>query len=212
MGRSKSQNRCERCWIFRPLCLCSEIPEFRLDTRLVVVMHCKERKLTTNTGRLAALALPNSEIRMRGGRGAADERNFSVPGHTTALLYPLEDAQELTPELVRTLPRPLALIVPDGTWRQARRIANRVAADRDILRVRAPAGSPSEYRLRRESREENLSTFEAVTRAIAVLENRPEMRRQLEELFRKMVERRLWGRGKISASECTTEIPEEAWI
>jgi DTW domain-containing protein YfiP len=38
------------------------------------------------------------------------------------LFYPRADAVELDRELVCQDPRPIQLIVPDGTWRQARKI------------------------------------------------------------------------------------------
>ena len=70
-GRGSSNNRCARCRMYRPLCLCAHIPVFELKTKLMIVMHWREQKLTTNTAVVACLALPNSEIHIR---GREDER------------------------------------------------------------------------------------------------------------------------------------------
>ena len=62
-------------------------------------------------------------------------------------------------------------------------------------------GPPSEYRLRVQRNEHHLCTLEAIARAIGVLES-AEAQSNLEKLLRVMVERTLWSRGKIPASEC----------
>src|SRR5258708_34434073 len=66
--RSQLADKCARCRIYRPLCLCGDIVPLILDTRVTLYMHCRERLPATNTGWLACLALPNSEIPLRGAR------------------------------------------------------------------------------------------------------------------------------------------------
>src|SRR5437868_11879705 len=61
--RNQSTDKCAQCRIYRPLCLCGDIVPLILDTRVTLYMHWRERLRTTNTGWLACLALPNSEIR-----------------------------------------------------------------------------------------------------------------------------------------------------
>src|SRR4051812_37310541 len=118
-GRSNPENRCDRCRMYRPLCLCSVIPTFKLDTKIVVLMHWREQKLTTNTAQLACLALTNSQVHLRGQKDEPLLTDTLISSEQNlALLYPTEDAQELSAELALKLPRPLTLIVPDGSWRQ----------------------------------------------------------------------------------------------
>jgi DTW domain-containing protein YfiP len=182
-----------------------------LKTRILIIMHWRERHLTSNTASLACLALPNSEIRMRAGREERVTAEEVTPSGTNAvLLYPTDDALELNSETVLNLPRPLTLIVPDGSWRQARKVSTREEGLKTIPRVKLPKGAPSEYRLRHSPHEENLSTFEAIARALGILEG-PEVQKKLEELFLMMVERTLWSRGRLLAKNCTTGIPEAAF-
>ena len=47
------------------------IPQLVLQTRVIILMHTCEEVLTTNTARLVAKALANSEVRIHGRR---DER------------------------------------------------------------------------------------------------------------------------------------------
>jgi DTW domain-containing protein YfiP len=194
-----------------PLCLCAEIPRFELKTRILILMHCREVKLTTNTARLACLAMPNSEIRVRGERGESLTAESLFPqGAQAALLYPTEDAIELNEQSARQLPKPLTLVVPDGSWRQARKVSSREPALNAVPRLKLPEGRPSEYRLRYSPHEKNLSTFEAISRAIGIIEG-IEIQEKLEKIFLMMVERRLWARGKLLAKHCSTGIPAAAF-
>jgi len=196
--------------MFRPLCICAEIPVFDLKTKIVVLMHWREDKLTTNSARLACMALTNSSLHQRGRiDGRLQTEKLITPGESAALLFPTEDSIELTEETASRLARPLTLFVPDGSWRQAQKVSRREPALKDIPRLRVPLGLPSTYRLRHSPHPQNLSTFEAIARALGVLEG-PEVQAKLEKLFLTMVERRLWSRGTLNIKDCTTTIPEAA--
>lgn len=207
MRRISSAHRCPRCEIRRSLCFCAAIPQLPLQTRLVFLMHTAEEKFTSNTARLAAKALPNSEVRIRGRK---DERLSSEglrqAGRTSLLLYPSSRAAELNNDFVAQLAGPVTLIVPDGSWPRTRKFVRREPSLADLPRVKLPPGKPSEYRLRRQADPQSLCTLEAVARAIGMLES-PEAQARLEELLRIMVERTLWSRGALTAEQCLTEIP-----
>jgi DTW domain-containing protein YfiP len=212
-GRGSSDNRCDRCRMYRPLCLCAHIPVFQLKTKIMIVMHWREERLTTNTAALACLALPNSEIHVR---GREDDRlmtdNLIGAKESAAILFPAEqNTIELNEESARKLSRPLTLIVPDGSWRQAKKVALREQAFENLPKLALPPGPPSIYRLRHSPHPENLSTFEAIARAIGILEGK-DIQEKLEALFLMMVERILWSRGNLKASACKTGIPEEAFL
>jgi len=182
----------------------------RSTTKIIVLMHWKERHLTTNTATYACRALPGSEIHLRGHpKEPLDASKLITPGMNAALLFPSGDSQELTSDWVSRHPGPLTLIVPDGNWRQAAKVAVREPALKHLPRLRLPPGPPSTYRLRVSRHEQNLSTFEAISRAIGIVEG-PESEKILDLYFLKIVERVLWTRGKLKAEECTTGIPEAA--
>jgi DTW domain-containing protein YfiP len=172
-------------------CLCAEIPRLELSTRLVILMHWREPASTSNTGRLATLALPNSEIRLRGhALNPEPLAGLEVFPTRSLFLFPSDDARELTKEWAVSLKRPLTLFVPDGTWRQASKVWRREPLLASVPCVRLPVGKPSRYVLRRAPREGCLSTIEAIARAYGILEG-PEVQRALEDLFEKMVQRTL---------------------
>lgn len=72
-----------------------------------------------------------------------------------------------------------------------------------------PAGGVSRYRLRHGAKPERLATIEAIAVAMGILEG-PEAARQLEHIFRVMVDRTLWTNGRLPAHAVTGGIPPGA--
>jgi DTW domain-containing protein YfiP len=195
--------RCALCKMHESLCICDLVTPIETRTRLVIVMHRAEARKSTNTGALAARCIARSEIIVRG----HEERPsaFAANASTDAvLLFPHEDALPIC-ELARS-DRPITLVVPDGTWRQASKVRARVPGLRDIPCVRLAPDSRSTYRLRAESHDDRLSTIEAIARAMELLEG-AHVRRALEHVFRAMVERTLWAKGALDDRDVTGGIP-----
>jgi len=160
--------RCERCQ--RPLdhCLCALIPSLDSRTRVVLLQHPSETSHALNTARLAALGLVNAELRI----GEVFENLgelLNTPGYRPVLLFPGDAAQVLTAygDVDDT---PLLLIVPDGTWRKARKLLYMNPVLEGLPRVTLGAVAPSRYRLRKAPQAGALSTIEAVVGALNALE------------------------------------------
>lgn len=205
--RDNACHRCPRCRMLGGLCVCALMPSPRIETRtrLVLLIHRFEDRKPTNTGRLAAECLASSVVLVRGHESQPTPPFTCDPGSQPLLLFPHEGAtpladMELDPE------RPVTLVVPDGNWRQASKVRQRVPGLRDLPCVCLPAGEPSIYRLRAEAHEAGLSTIEAIGRAMGLLEG-DHVRRALDLVFRAMVERTLWSRGKVTTAEVTGGIP-----
>lgn len=193
--RSKRSVRCPRCRLHVELCVCGAIPCYELATRLVLVMHHREFTKTTATGPLALAALSNSELRIHGEPDAVlDMGDLLLPERRTLILYPGEGVPVLTPAFLAADPRPVTLVVPDGTWRQASRMGRRLPGLGQAEMVRLPAGPGSEWGIRREHHPQGLATFEAIARAFGIIES-PAVQEGMEELFRLMVRRTLHSRG-----------------
>lgn len=165
---------CQRCLFQR--CLCAEVPTIATRTRVVIVRHHLERHRSSNTGRLAHLALPNSEIVEHGGLGGV------------AVLPPLDGAWLLFPEGDRGVPAepPRQLVVLDATWSQARRMFRKIAALRGLPILRLPPGPMAASRLREAPGPGMVSTIEAIARALAQLEGCGD---ELDTLFAVAVQR-----------------------
>jgi DTW domain-containing protein YfiP len=172
-------------------CICDLIPTLQNRTPVTVIMHYREARKTTNTARIACLALKNSQILIRGVKDQRlDLSTIHKPGFQSVLLTLKERSETLTPEFVKSLKQPIHLIVPDGSWQQAKKVGDREPELQSIPWVKLPPGPLSSYRLRKEHDPRGLSTLEAMARALAIIEN-PDLQVKLEEVFREMVERTL---------------------
>ena len=178
-----------------PLCICAAIPRLSTTTRVIVLMHHREGKMPTNTGRLAHQCLVNSQLILRGLKDEpADlDAGASFTG-TPLLLHPTDDAITLDGEFRARVPPPYTLIVPDGSWRQAAKMGTREASLRAIVRIKLGAQAPSRYQLRKETKPGGLATIEAIGRALGFLGS-PDVESELEKIFALMVERTLRSRG-----------------
>lgn len=196
--RSKQSERCRRCRMHEQLCICRSIPRYELATRLVLVMHRREVGKLTATGPLALEALVNSELRIHGHQDRLlDFSDLNVPERRTLLLYPGDDVPLLSGSLLAEDPRPVTLVVPDGNWRQAARMGKRLPGLDHAAMVRLPEGAPTEWGIRREHHAEGLATFEAIARALGIIES-PAIQSGLEELFRLMVQRTRQASGRLA--------------
>lgn len=210
LKNASPESRCEECQLRHVLCICDIIPKQKVSTKLIVLMHQRETNLTTNTAKLARLGLEGSEIRIRGVRDKPmSSEGLVTPDRQSLYLFPSQEAVTLTPELIASYGKPITLIVPDGSWRQAKKVAKREPALAGIPHVKLPQGALSTYRLRREPNAESVSTFEAIARALGILEGQA-VQEKLEYLFDVMVERLLWSRGVLPKEECRYPIPQAA--
>ncbi|MBT8768954.1 tRNA-uridine aminocarboxypropyltransferase [Metapseudomonas boanensis] len=159
--------QCPRCLRPETHCLCPLIPCLSSRTRVLVLQHPSEVGHALNTARLATMGLENAELRV--GEVFEDLQGvLSDPNYRACLLFPGEDASPLA-EVSSDL-RPMLLIVPDGTWRKARKLLHLNPALADLPRVTLPSNLQSRYRLRKAPMAGALSTIEAIATALDILE------------------------------------------
>ncbi len=194
-GIGKAKERCAACGASLTLCMCAVVPRLDLRTRVLLVIHHRELSRSSNTGLLALRALVNSELRVRGeGRETLDLSGLLSARYRTLLFYPSDDAVELEHALLSQDPRPIQLIVPDGTWRQARKIISRHPELKDVPRVKIGAPNRAVFQLRAQSRPERMATLQAVAGALGMIEG-DAVAARLMELYHARVDRTLSARG-----------------
>ncbi len=205
--RDHADLRCPTCRMYQTLCVCALVPRLETRTRLLLVLHYAEVVKPTNTGQLAAQALCNSEIVIRGLPDQPPTAIAADPARQLLLLFPGEGAVSIA-DFARS-EQPITLVVPDGTWHQAGRVKKRVAGLATVPCVTLPAGAETAYRLRSEPKEGGLSTLEAIARALAVLEGTggAAVHDALLAVFDVMVQRTLWLRGALPAEQVSGGVP-----
>jgi DTW domain-containing protein YfiP len=93
---------------------------------------------------------------------------LNQPGYQARLLFPGEDAQPML--TYAATDEPLLLVVPDGTWRKARKMLHLNPLLAALPRVTLADGGVSRYRLRKAPGPGALSTVEAIVQALQMLE------------------------------------------
>jgi DTW domain-containing protein len=190
---------CEICGASRTACLCDVVPRIDLRTKVCLVIHHRELSRSSNTGLLAIRALVNSEVRVRGERREAlDLKDLITSRYRSFLFYPSGDALELNQALVMQEPTPIQLLVPDGTWRQARKLHSRHPELRDLPRVKISAPNHSTFQLRTQSKPERMATLQAIAQGLGIIEG-DLVRAELMKLYQAKIERTLKGRGILPA-------------
>lgn len=181
--------RCKRCWVRLEFCVCSEIREQRPATELVVVRHLRESFKSTGTVRAAALVLPELKCLEYGETGEPARYELeALTGEGTYLLFPGEATTPWEGAQVKRL------VVLDGTWRQTRRMFQRLPPLQGLPRLTLPEKTDRVLRLREGKLAEGRSTFEAIADALELLEG-PAVAEPLHAFHALFVERILRARG-----------------
>lgn len=189
--------RCPRCLYRHELCLCPAIAAegpIVTRTRVVILRHHTEKTRSSNSGRLAHLALPNSEL-----------HDVSSPDRETPVAVPVLGAGAwlVFPDGPRwteaPAPPPRTLVFLDATWQQARRMRQRLPYLRGLPMLHLTA-IPAAERLRTAPQPGMVSTIEAIATALRLVEG-DAVAEPLERLFAVAVDHaRRAGRRSSSAT------------
>jgi DTW domain-containing protein YfiP len=177
--------RCSDCGLGKELCLCAELPVLQTRTRVHLFLHEQEVPKPTGTSRLLRRLVANHHLSVFGGRESAKPAlPEPQPKRPVWLLYPDLNAKPLERVISELGPNPLehtpTLVVPDGTWTQARRFRKRCV--QGALQCVSIQGVASSYQLRQGIDDHQLCTFEAVAHALGALEG-PLLQDQLLHWF-----------------------------
>jgi DTW domain-containing protein YfiP len=204
--------RCTRCYLQDAWCICAWVQPVTISFDLLVLRHWKESWRTSNTGRLAALAIENAQLLDYGAPGGVfDDTPLRSP-HTFLLFPSLEDSHGLLAGAREPLSTPLehisnttvsTLVVVDASWGQARKLVRRIPALRELPRVTFESSPQETPRLRRPPFPGAMATMEAVSAAVGCLDNR-ETAATLDGLFARFVHNARAQRGGDALDSHTT--------
>lgn len=178
---------CLRCRRPERVCFCRHLASIPSRTRVVFLQHPRERGMAIGTAKMASLCLPNSELHVgvRWDDTPALARALGDPARPAALLYPGPGAIDIMAEPPAT---PLTLVVVDGTWSQTKKVVRTNPGLAALPRYSFVPPVPSEYRIRREPKQEYVSTIEALVHVLGALEGDVERFVPLLVPFRAMID------------------------
>ncbi len=181
--RGTREKRCPNCMVHKENCFCDSIKKFDLKSKVSILIFRKEIFLPSNTAHLTLKSLSNSEGFERGHLGKELQTSFiDNENYQPLYLFPTEEAEELTAEYLHQFDKPINLIVPDGTWRQAKKVHRREPLLKDIPHVKITPNQKSIYPLRRQKYEFGLCTHEAISYALGILEGTETKNKMMENL------------------------------
>lgn len=149
-------------------CLCAFVSIVPNRTRVLILQHPNEAKHPLNTARLAVLGLESADIWV--GEQFPQLQSVLSAVDMAFLLFPPQKNS------VAQLLRPVAkkhsslLVVPDGTWRNVRKIIQLNPVLSALPHLSLPLGEASQYRVRKTRESAAVSTVEAIVRALTILE------------------------------------------
>ncbi len=192
--RETIERRCPRCSINMAMCFCDSLTKIETLNRVSLIFHIKEYFLTSNTGKIANLALSNSSYTIRGLKDEPITEDYSLDGkYSPYYLYPSADAQVLDDDFLSKQTKPLNLIVPDATWRQTKKFHKREQALKGIPHLKLSGKFKSIYELRKQKFDEGVCTIEAIAYALIGLNEKSsgeELLRILKVMNDKVMETR----------------------
>ncbi len=185
------EHKCPKCRINLTLCFCDSIIERENQTTITVLRHHRETHLNTSTAIVANRILKNSKIVLRG----LPEKHFEYSDLEISedeipyYLFPTDDAILLDDEFVKNHQgKKVHLIVPDGSWTQAKKVYRREKCLHHIKCVKLSSLKKSEYELRKSPREDGVCTFEAIAYAIGAIESKS-IEQDMIKILKIMVDR-----------------------
>lgn len=170
---------CYRCHKVEALCVCARIAPVKCTTPVFVVQHPREARHPIGSLRFARLGLQDCQVHVAEAAGDGRVRTAAAIPEGAALLFPGPEARPI--DELEGAQRPRALVALDGTWSTVKALLKGDPRLAKLPRVRLPNAHPQRYRIRREPRDECMSTLEAIATALAYLE--PERKAELAALM-----------------------------
>jgi DTW domain-containing protein YfiP len=195
---------CPICLKPAALCVCAEVVPIDNRVALLILQHPQEQDKTLGTARLLAHHFTNAVLKVglswpslaKALGRPADPQAWAVLYLGSAKAEPGQGVVALDAKGVACadqesrLARIVGVVVLDGTWSQAKALWWRNPWVLKCQRVILGPAHPSRYgRVRTEPRKDSLSTIEAAGQLLARLEQRPQIERELDATFQRMLER-----------------------
>ena len=159
--------------MYLDLCLCSLVEKLKLppcNSKVTIMMHIKEWLKLTNSGKLLPLVMDNCDIIIKGEQNPTLNNNLTLSDDYENLVLFTAASTTLTADYVKKIKKPINLIVPDGTWKQANKILRKEKSLIGLPRIKLENPKKSGLYIRKHPVLENISTIEAIAAALSLLE------------------------------------------
>lgn len=202
-ARGSRMQRCTGCHLAVHTCICALRPNLQAEPCFCLLMHALEPLKPTNTGRLIADCLADTQAFVWS-RTEVDPALLALladPRWQPYVVFPVEYASvgQAVVSAPQAAPgkRPL-LIILDATWTQARKMFRKSPYLAGLPLLSLQPEQASRYRLRRSCREEHLCTVEVAAACLAAA-GESQAGQCLDDYFQVFSESYLASRLRVSA-------------
>ena len=165
-----SRDVCYKCLKAKETCYCHKISQFKSYPEFVILLHSKERKMKTNTGRMVNLSIENSYM-FEGLDFSQHEKLNSIiddPKRAVYILFPGEGsiridqdgACEKLQKLWTEQQKLPTFVIIDGTWANAKKMLRLNPKLRKLPFISFVPNSKSNFRIRKQPMDLCYSTIE----------------------------------------------------
>ncbi len=155
--------RCFQCRLILHECICRGITPIWAEHKLTLLTTKREEQIASNTGRLLRLMLENKSHIYVGEKGWEKEIEAEIARneYTPVILFPISPFSD-GQDIIKEKGKPLNIFVLDTNWSSARRWLYKLAF-MEVKKIGLNTVPPSNYYLRKQYKEGNLCTYQAVT-------------------------------------------------
>ena len=162
------REKCYECYRPKSSCMCSYIKSIKTKTKFVILMHPKEfKKVKNNTGFFTHLSLSNSEVFIGIDFSKHKKINEIIATHESYILFPSENAVNLSNTNPHNATKPLAIFLIDSTWACTKKIFQSSSNLQNLRHMSFTTSRKSQYEIKEQPQSNYLSTIES---SLVVLE------------------------------------------
>ncbi|WP_435274332.1 tRNA-uridine aminocarboxypropyltransferase [Psychrobium sp. nBUS_13] len=168
--------RCPQCNRAIVACFCDTITQIENELSVIILQHTSEVKHAKGTTKIVELSLNNIEVFVGEDFTDNSELKEKLATKKSLLLYPQENAispSDLASQINENSDIKLSdyqLVAIDGSWKKAFKILQLNPFLSQIPAIGIDAINESDYRIRKSSRSDSLSTLEAVHSVLTTVE------------------------------------------
>ncbi len=165
------REKCYQCYRPKSSCMCEHITRVQTQTKFVILMHPKEfKKVKNNTGYFTHLSLPNSHVFVGIDFSEHKAINEIIASHESYILFPSENAINLSETYPKTSEKPLAIFLIDSTWSCTKKIFTLSSNLNRLAHMSFTTQKTSQYQIKEQPNAAYLSTIESTLVVLELLQ------------------------------------------
>jgi len=150
--------------------MCEYFESIETETKFVVLMHPKEfKKVKNNTGHFTHQSLLNSELFVGIDFSNHNRINEIIDSHDSYILFPSQDALNLSQTYPKRSQKPLAIFLIDSTWGCTKKMFQQSNNLKTLKHISFTTKKTSQYQIKEQPDENYLSTIESTLVVLELL-------------------------------------------